>query len=219
MKSLKHKIYSNSGVTILIALVFFLLCAVVGAAVLAASSAAAGRVIGADVNEQAYYTTTSAARLIRDEIKNQKFEYYEEYESRNGVTSKTREGYITEPGGSLANLLKKAAKDSSVSIYNGASSYTDSLTIYPQSPGYQNNLSDVNGMFKMNGDYSIDVALELDGADKDKYAAKLTIPALIHKNKEIIEIDSYQEKKTGVIVVITRMETKLEWSAGTIVKN
>lgn len=213
VKSLKRKIRSNSGVTILIALVFFLLCAVVGAAVLSASSAAAGRVIDADVNEQAYYTIASAARLIRDEIKDQKFEYYEAHQTTGDAPPVTDAGYIAEPpGGSLGGLLANAAMSIYKGTYNEEEGYTDDA-LEIEVPGHGDSLSKVNGTLRMSADYSIEITLKL-GGDEDKYACKLTIPA-----HQVNTTETHTEGEAPDVVVIVTEETRVAWLEGTIVKN
>ena len=63
-----RKLRSGAGATLIVALLFFLLCAVVGSSVLAAGSATMSRVVNQRKEAQDYYTLTSAAELLRDEI-------------------------------------------------------------------------------------------------------------------------------------------------------
>ncbi len=63
-----RKLRSGAGATLIVALLFFLLCAVVGSSVLAAGSATMSRVVNQKKEAQDYYTLTSAAELLRDEI-------------------------------------------------------------------------------------------------------------------------------------------------------
>ena len=51
---LRNRIRSNSGATILLALLFFLLCALAGSIILSAGSAAAGRISGLKETEQSF---------------------------------------------------------------------------------------------------------------------------------------------------------------------
>ena len=68
---LRNRIRSNSGATILLALLFFLLCALAGSIILSAGSAAAGRISGLKETEQSFYSVTSAAQIMREEIEGQ----------------------------------------------------------------------------------------------------------------------------------------------------
>ena len=56
------------GASILIALLFFLVCALVGAVVLTAATVSTGQLVDYEKSQQAYYSTTSAAELFRDEL-------------------------------------------------------------------------------------------------------------------------------------------------------
>jgi len=69
MHTIGKKIKSKSGVTIIAALVFFVIAAILGSVVITAASASAGRLTHLHNEQQAYLTVSSAARLVRDEIK------------------------------------------------------------------------------------------------------------------------------------------------------
>lgn len=60
--------WATSGASLIIALLFLLVCAVVGAAVLTAATVTTGQLVDFEDSEQAYYSTSSAAALFRDEI-------------------------------------------------------------------------------------------------------------------------------------------------------
>ena len=61
-----RKLKSESGVTLVLALVFFLICAVIGSVVIAAATSASGRMAGLVEQQQSYYTVSSAAEYFRD---------------------------------------------------------------------------------------------------------------------------------------------------------
>lgn len=65
---MKKKIQSDSGASIVFALLIFLLCGVVASVVLAAATAAAGRVGGTAEMDSRYYSVTSAAELFREAL-------------------------------------------------------------------------------------------------------------------------------------------------------
>lgn len=63
-KDILTKLKSNSGASLMAALLFFIMCATVGSFVLAAATASSGRLAGLKRNEQAHYAVNSAADLI-----------------------------------------------------------------------------------------------------------------------------------------------------------
>lgn len=73
MTNLRRKLNSQSGASIVIALVFFLVCLTVGAVVLTAATANAGRVTRIQKEQQAYFAVRSAAELLRDELAGESF--------------------------------------------------------------------------------------------------------------------------------------------------
>ena len=118
---LRNRIRSNSGATILLALLFFLLCAMAGSIILSAGSAAAGRISGLKESEQAFYSVTSAAQVMRDEIEGQEFQAY------------TEDGgkpiYTVEPDSKIAKILMSAVK----AVYeDNQSKVEETFTIRPQ---------------------------------------------------------------------------------------
>lgn len=56
------------GASILLALFYFLVCAVVGAVVLTAATVTTGQLVALEKSQQAYYSVSSAAELLRDSI-------------------------------------------------------------------------------------------------------------------------------------------------------
>lgn len=68
IKDIKKKLRSERGASIILALLLFLVCAVVGSIVLTAATAAAGRMSQMVKMDQRYYSVTSAAELLRDQI-------------------------------------------------------------------------------------------------------------------------------------------------------
>lgn len=65
---LQHKLKSNTGASLAIALLLFLICAVLGALVLTAGSASAGRFSKLQERDQTYYKVASAAQLLMTEL-------------------------------------------------------------------------------------------------------------------------------------------------------
>ncbi|MBR3226235.1 MAG: hypothetical protein IKF78_13015 [Atopobiaceae bacterium] len=65
----RHKLQSQRGASLSMALMLFLVCAVVASISLAAATAAAGRQSQLEAVDKSYYNVTSAAKLLSDELK------------------------------------------------------------------------------------------------------------------------------------------------------
>ena len=78
---------SRTGASITFALLLFLACAVVGALVLTAGSAAAGRVSNLAQSDQRYYSVSSAAGLLAQELSGKTVKIVQEREVTTNVTT------------------------------------------------------------------------------------------------------------------------------------
>ena len=78
---------SRTGASITFALLLFLACAVVGALVLTAGSAAAGRVSNLAQSDQRYYSVSSAAGLLAQELSGKTVKIVQEREVTTDVTT------------------------------------------------------------------------------------------------------------------------------------
>lgn len=72
MQAIKKKLRSRRGASLTFALLIFLVCTVVGAVVLAAATAASGRMSRLTEMDQRYFSVTSAADLLAQELSNKK---------------------------------------------------------------------------------------------------------------------------------------------------
>ena len=63
-KTILAKLKSDSGASLMAALLFFIMCATVGSIILAAATASSGRLAGLKRNEQAHYAVSSAAEMF-----------------------------------------------------------------------------------------------------------------------------------------------------------
>lgn len=97
MKRLREKLQSQSGTSILLALLMFLVCALVASSVLAAAASNAGRIRSGQVEHQKYLTLSSAIRLICDEV--ERAEYIGKYQVYEWSTPavKDKEGNVIIP--------------------------------------------------------------------------------------------------------------------------
>lgn len=68
-KTILAKLKSDSGASLMAALLFFIMCATVGSIILAAATASSGRLAGLKRNEQAHYAVNSAADVFSEAIK------------------------------------------------------------------------------------------------------------------------------------------------------
>lgn len=73
MEPIREKLRSESGASILLALLFFLLCAMVGASVLMAAASNAGKSRSGREEQQKYLTLSSAMQLVCDELTSAKY--------------------------------------------------------------------------------------------------------------------------------------------------
>lgn len=73
MKRIKEKLHSQTGASLLLALLFLLVCLTVGAVVLTAAATNAGRVHRNQQDQQAYLAVASAAQLVKEDFKDMKF--------------------------------------------------------------------------------------------------------------------------------------------------
>lgn len=79
MKKIREKLRSESGASILLALLFFLLCAMVGASVLMAAASNAGKSRSNREEQQKYLTLSSALQLVCDELTDGHTKYIAKY--------------------------------------------------------------------------------------------------------------------------------------------
>ncbi len=105
---------SRTGASITFALLLFLVCAVVGALVLTAGSAAAGRISNLAQSDQRYYSVSSAASLMAEELNGKKVTIVQ---TREVTTTSTSTYKVDINGGSVVTLVDGPSV-SSDAIYN-----------------------------------------------------------------------------------------------------
>ena len=71
MGTISNKLKSNSGATLMMALLFFVVCAVTGSMILLSATAAAGRLKGMKTSDQNYYAVRSAAKMVEKQLQNE----------------------------------------------------------------------------------------------------------------------------------------------------
>lgn len=162
-KMLKHKFTSESGASILIALIFLLLCTVAGSVILTAASTASGRVHYEQQQQQMYYSVLSATRLFQKELEGQRYSRYQVVSPNNQVLDK---GHYETPGGNLSQLLLRAADH----VFQTTTSYSRQWEIEVS----EEVIETVSALFCMDKNYNITIT-----CFKDDVSFQLSIPAIV----------------------------------------
>ena len=189
------KLKSTSGASILLAILLLLLCSVGGSIVLTSATASSGRLVDLRSREKDYYSVTSSARVIKDELKDESYKRY-------------RDVLEVEPVGLMKEFLKKASDY----VYDYNISRGD--TGFEDRPVYTNEweikssdsaVNDVKAKFYMYNDYSIEILLS-----SGSYSCKLEVPAVITTYSGSIMISPE--------LIDTRETVEVIWSEGVVTK-
>ena len=189
------KLKSTSGASILLAILLLLLCSVGGSIVLTSATASSGRLVDLRSREKDYYSVTSSARVIKDELKDESYKRY-------------RDVLEVEPVGLMKEFLKKASDY----VYDYNISRGD--TGFEDRPVYTNEweikssdsaVNDVKAKFYMYNDYSIEILLS-----SGSYSCKLEVPAVTTTYSESIMISPE--------LIDTRETVEFIWSEGVVTK-
>ncbi len=189
------KLKSTSGASILLAILLLLLCSVGGSIVLTSATASSGRLVDLRSREKDYYSVTSSARVIKDELKDESYKRY-------------RDVLEVEPVGLMKEFLKKASDY----VYDYNISRGD--TGFEDRPVYTNEweikssdsaVNDVKAKFYMYNDYSIEILLS-----SGSYSCKLEVPAVTTTYSESIMISPE--------LIDTRETVEVIWSEGVVTK-
>lgn len=126
MQSLKEKLHSAKGSSLLIVMVYFLLCLFVGGVVLTAATANGGRLAAMKADHQANYAQRSAAMVVQDELKDKttslvidKITTTTRVTSTNGATtvSETVTYELKISGQDGASLLENIIQQAAAKVY------------------------------------------------------------------------------------------------------
>ncbi len=124
LRAAGSKLRSDRGASITMALLFFIVCAVIGSVVLAAGSASAGRMSSMTATDQRYFSVSSAAQLIREQIEGSSVTVVSE---RTILEEVTREYYLNAEG--EAETRNTATTVSSDPLYPRFSAQIDGVSI------------------------------------------------------------------------------------------
>ena len=136
MVAISNKLKSNSGATLMMALLFFVVCAVTGSMILLSATAAAGRLKGMKTSDQNYYAVYSATKMVEKQLLSEQIEAREvltivertnthasddeDEEDRTTYDPKKPEFYLGTDNSPLNNdvgILMALLKDEGVSNY------------------------------------------------------------------------------------------------------
>lgn len=244
----KNKMRSESGATLMTALLFFIMCAVCGSVILAAASAAAGRMSRQQSSDQAYYTVTSAAKLLRDEIDGKSITVKKtvietEQEAADGSGSSGTSGnptYEYTPG------TETVVKDAVQHFIENASNdvFTKSLQLTPVTEGVSDDVKTAitrlmaYAIFSMDSNYEIQIVVsdksittkqegtativDTSKLNPDQYYAVLKLKP-VKKESESSKVDKSTGKdengnETTTSETTTVTTTELSWEGATIEK-
>lgn len=201
----QQKMASNTGATIVIALVFFLLCAVTGVTVLTAGTAASGRLSGLAAAEQEYYSVTSAAETVEQMIKGQRFAAYQEKEGGVPLMGENVI-YTQKPGGELGAMLTDAV----AAIYEkGREGYEETFTLALTG---EEEKTEITGRLSMSEDYSVTVTLK--SAASDKYVCRVSAGSLVDHRADVFE----RKNAAGKVVAVAREDIAVTWDKCSVSK-
>ena len=191
------RITNNKGVTVPLALLFFIVCAVIGSIILATGTVASNRVGSLVSQQQTYYTTTSAAKLMQDILEDTSCELVAT-EKPDGTfarkaTAKYASGTSQLPQEFLTQVEKVyQALETNTSLANQA------LPVQINVPSASSELSDL-ALENQDGQLTISSAkatafnLTLTFKKEIKgnaYQCQLVAPASVHTVEEIVWYDA-----------------------------
>lgn len=180
MRKLRRKLDSESGVSIVIGLVFFLICLTVGAVVLTAATANAGRVTRIEGEQQAYLAVRSAAHLLRDEIADTAFfardEKWQTGSPQGGNRPPKDESPPLDKGSAHLGALMAAIEADAKTVFAGGTPEEHSLTVEAE-----DELPAVAVTWQMDSQYAIVLKLCIDG-DSKAFPMTLTITPLVQRD-------------------------------------
>ena len=177
------------GASILIALFFFLVCTVVGGVVLTAATVTSGQLVALEKSQQAYYSATSAAELMRDAIVDGTCGSGGAASTVWTCTLPVIEGAgqaastgTSNGGQTLAAQLAVAVS----AIQSGASSWALDGVVISLAPNEGDAVLNVLADIRMNQDCSLSIALRPQNYDEAVGAYKVlcSIPAALQYKED-----------------------------------
>jgi hypothetical protein len=226
MKKASAKLHSESGASIILALVFLLICLGVGAMVLASASVNIHKETGARERQEEYLSISSAARLIKAAYGNSSCTISESFTDYTcGIDADVTAPAVRD----TTNKLTSAACDvfrASAQFDNSGSGFAgETFTVKPDGT-HGGDMKDVSVSFSMDDNYNAKFVLTCEGDATNAYAMTLTFRAVAEKNSAAASMEcSHQEtdakgSKYDVAYpyTVTTNTASVKWDAGEITK-
>lgn len=151
-KSIRKKLKSKSGASLMLALFVFLICAMVGATILAAASASSGVVTTTWTDDADVYAMKSAAALFDDT-----FENATEFNANNAEYVKDNDGTIKVPTSTTLDTLYKTLCVYEYNQNAGSISETITMTV---------NSKDIQASVTMDDSYNVTAVFTMTGSTR-----------------------------------------------------
>jgi hypothetical protein len=178
MSNLKEKLNSRQGASLMIALLFFLLCITTGTVILTAATASTGRISSQKQVQQDYLTVSSAARLVRDQLKGTTFTAETNTIFKDGVLQESPDDQFE----SFGKLLSETVKADATSVFvNGTTPESRKFTIKLRNL----DLEPVKAIFEMDENYNITILFHIGQDEVKNSPLVLTGLALTEENIDI----------------------------------
>ena len=180
-KILTSKLKSNSGASLMAALLFFIMAATVGSIILAAATASSGRLAGLKEEDQGYYAVTSAMDYISKTIADSEVILVYEATGDKQGTVPAESDYALSEGPELNTLLGTMVNDQ---LNDSVTPHQASISV----DGYDQ--LDVDLTFMMDSNYDLTVVLKPETSNSDavmKNSLTLHFPSVQSESVEITE--------------------------------
>lgn len=228
MQNFKHKVQSQSGVSMLMALFLLLVVTVVSVVILVSATSAAHQVRDNRAAQQAYLTVSSAADLLVQAFAKQSYTYT--------LTTYTRKGDSTNPPGPVEkestseSVLQKTLLAASRAVCQHNDNNPPSELVFSRNAklsltNEEEKMQPVQAEFQLScqrsgGESRYEMLVRLSLADTAEtepgYRMELRIP--ITKTKPEETRGSITDEKTGITWEVTNSITEVVWQQATMTK-
>lgn len=225
MRRARSKLHSPSGASMVLALLFLLFSTMIGAVILTAASANAGRVSQDRTRQQGYLTVSSAARLIRGELKGRKFTGIESYEFDEGTGLSDTDVHFTHSSARPLSALAGGKAEQVFRLFTDYAprSYTEpeptQLTVQADHSVFEG----LTATLSMDHDYTITVVFP--GTTVGEYPLTLVFPPQVSDiTTTTVTTYSVTEEVDGAPTDVTYQKTTcirtvtVTWDTGLISK-
>ena len=221
MSTVRGKLNSRRGVTIIMALVFFLTAAIIGSIVITAAYASVGRLTHLREKQQNYLTTSSATKLVRDELKGVVCTFVEV--SIDGV-DEPRVDSVSPPTGSLSQFAQNVAtKDfEKSSISSEVFTVTSEVDVLDTVKAEV--VSMTTGTSGTSGTLTIKLSLvDAENPDESPYIMTLSVPFTVSEDTSSVTTTTPNtapddEPSNATSTTTVTVTTQYTFQTGTIVK-